>query len=103
MVLGVLVKAGARVRSIDMMYKAVLQTVLFVESEIWVITESMMKVTEEFHHQIDRRIMGKTGQHVGEEGWGWTLTEKSLDTVVIWLMQEYVRRRQATIEDYIET
>ena len=35
----------------------------------WVITETTMKVLEEFHYNIDRRITGNTDRHIGEEGW----------------------------------
>ena len=69
MVLGVLVKAGATVRAKDMFYKVVLQAVLMYGSEIWVITEAMMKVMEGFHYSITQRISGNTEWKVGEEGW----------------------------------
>ena len=67
MVLGVLVKEGATVRARAMFYKAVVKEFLLYGIDIWVIADSMMKVLEEFHHHIDRRIAGNTAQTVGEE------------------------------------
>ena len=39
--------------------KAVMQAVLLYRSEIWVITESTMKVLGGFHNRISQRISGK--------------------------------------------
>ena len=51
-----LTKMGAMVCSHGMMYKAVSQTVLLYGSESWVVTVSMLKVMEVFHHRAARRI-----------------------------------------------
>ena len=69
MVLGVMVKLGVTLRSRLMFYKSVVQAVLFYGSEIWLITDSMMKVLEGFQHCIARRITGKTERRVREERW----------------------------------
>ena len=76
---------------------------LLYGSESWVVTDAMMKVLEGFHHRIDRRITGKTARCVREEGWEWPPVEEALELAGMWPMQEYVRRRQATIEDCIAT
>ena len=88
MVLGVMVKAVATVRSMVMFYKAVVHAVLIYRSEIWFIADSMMKVLEGFHNCIAWRIAGKTARHIG---------------AVLWTIQEYVRKHQSTIEEYITT
>ena len=72
MVSGFLVKAWATVRARVVFYKAIVQAVLIYGSEIWVVTDSMMKVLEGFHNFISLIIMGKTSQHVRSEGWWWT-------------------------------
>ena len=69
MVLKVLEKAGATVRTRVMMYKAVVQTVILYQRYSWVITEETMKVLEECHHRIDRSITEKTARLVAEKGW----------------------------------
>ena len=65
---GVLVKAGATVRAIDMFYKAVMQSFLIYGSDVWVITDSMMKVLKGLHHLIAQRIVGNTERHIRAEG-----------------------------------
>ena len=65
MVLRVLDKMGNEYRAREMLYNAVVQTVLLYGSESWVITEAIMKVLEAFHQRIVRRIMDKTYWRVG--------------------------------------
>ena len=69
MVLRVLDKTGTSVRAREMIYKAVVWTVLLYGIKIWVMKVSMMKVLELFHHCTVRRLTGKNDQHVWEEGW----------------------------------
>ena len=66
MVSRVLEKTGTSVRDRKMIFKEFLQTVLFYGRESWVITGSMMKVLEAFHHYIVRRLTGKTSRNVRE-------------------------------------
>ena len=58
MVAKVLGKLGIPIKSREMMYKAVVQTVLLYERKIWVVTDAMMMVLEEFCHRIARHITG---------------------------------------------
>ena len=81
MVSGVLSKAGVTVQVMAMFYKEVVQVVMLYGSEIWVITDVMMKVLEGFHHRIDKRIMGKTVRKVGAEVWECPPMEDALETV----------------------
>ena len=69
-----------------------MQAVLLYRSDIWVITESMMKVLEVFHHRISRRIAGKTAHHVRLDGWESPPVDKALGAAVLWTMLYYVRR-----------
>ena len=69
MVLRVLEKRGATLRSMEMLYKVVSQTVLLYGSESWVITGAMIKVLEAFHRRIMRRITVNLARRVGGEGW----------------------------------
>ena len=69
MVSRVLVKVEDTVLSRAMLYKVVVQTVLFYGIESLVITYEMMKVLEGFNHLISRGITGKTAQSISEEGW----------------------------------
>ena len=44
------------------LYKAVIQTVLLYESDIWVVMGEMLKVLEGFDHQVSRQIAVKTAR-----------------------------------------
>ena len=68
-VLGVLVKSGATIRAMAMLYKAVVQAVLLYRSEIWVVKYVMIKVMKRLHHHISWRITGNTAHKFREEGW----------------------------------
>ena len=60
MVLRVMEKSGATVQAGGVFYKAVVQVVLIYRSEIWVTTDSIMRVLEGFHRRIYQSITGNT-------------------------------------------
>ena len=47
-----------------MLYKSVVQLVLLYWSESWVVTGSMLKLLEGFHHRVVRSIMGITERRI---------------------------------------
>ena len=69
MVSKVMEKTGVTTRDRKIIYNVLVHTVMLYGSVSWVITETTMKVLEEFHYNIDRRITGNTDRHIGEEGW----------------------------------
>ena len=70
-----------------MFYYSVVQGVLIYWSEIWIITDSMIKVLEGFHHYISQKIVGKMVRCIGVEGWEWPPMEEALEAVVLWYLQ----------------
>ena len=72
---------------------------LIYGSNILVITEATMEVLEVFHHQITSKTTGNMSWRVEEEGW--EFTQEDLKAAGLWPLREYVRRRQATIAEYI--
>ena len=74
-------------------------SVLLYRSEIWVITECIMEVLEDFHHCIAKRTVGKTVRRVRLEVWEWNPMEEDLEAPGLCPMQEYVTRLQYTIEE----
>ena len=62
MVARVLESMGATVRARGAIYKAVAQSVLLYDREMWVVTGEMLKVLTGFHHQAARRITGITAK-----------------------------------------
>ena len=53
-------KMGEMVRAWGMLYNSVLQSVLLYGSESWVVTGTILKVLEGFHHQVARKIIDMT-------------------------------------------
>ena len=61
-------RTGETVQDRGAMYKALMQSVLFYGSEIWVVTGEMLKVLEGFHPRAAQRITGMTAKRrTGEE------------------------------------
>ena len=59
MAVKVVTKSGAKVWVCWVLYQEFVQTVMLYGIKIWVVTASMFKVLEGFHHQVARRIAGK--------------------------------------------
>ena len=54
-----------------------------------------------FHHRISRRIAGMTARRGYGREWEWASLEAALEATWIWLMRGYIRRRKATIAEYV--
>ena len=65
------------------------------------VTDSMMTVLDIFHHIIARRIVGVTARKGDGGEWGWDPLHEALDTMGIFPISEFVRRRQAIIMEYV--
>ena len=64
-------KTGAPIKAREMMYKAVLYIVLLYGSEIWVATDSMVMIIEEFYPRISIRIAEMMVRNVGRWTRNW--------------------------------
>ena len=102
MIARLLVREGASLRARGHFYKAVVQSVLLYGCETWTITATMMKVLDRFHHRVARRISGMVARLVDGE-WFYPPLEAAMEAVGLFPMKVYVRKRQATIEQYIAT
>ena len=93
----VVMKTGANVRALGMLYKAVVQSVILYGSKSLVAKGEMLKLIEGFHNWVARSIMGMTVQHTTGGEWEWPLVVEALETSGIWPIKEYTQQRQATI------
>ena len=84
--MGLLTKAGAKVRSRGMIYKAVEHSVIMYGIEGWVVTRVMFKVLEGFHHQVARRIMGVTEKRVADGEWVYPPVVTALESAELHLI-----------------
>lgn len=102
MVSRVLAREGANPRISGMFYKAVVQSVLLYGSESWNLSSSMLKLLEGFHHQVARRLSGRRARYLQrEDRWFYPPIAEALEICGLHPIQEYLRRRRQTIEDYV--
>ena len=100
MVSRVLTKENATKRAFGNFYKAIVQSVLLYGCETWTVTPTMMKVLEGFHHKVARRIAHMMPYQVDGE-WFYPPLKDALATAGLFPVKEYIRRRQATITQYV--
>ena len=98
----ILEREGATLYAKGMFYVAIIQSILLYGVETWTVTPTMMKVLGTFHNRVARRLAGKMAYRV-RQTWVYPPLAEALDSVGLAPIQEYVRRRQASIEDYIAT
>ena len=90
-------KIGETVRSRGMMYKSVTQLVILYGSDIWVVMGGMLKVLEGFHHRAAMQIKGMMATRGASREWEYPPAAVEMEAVVLHIIREYIRRRQATI------
>jgi len=93
---------GASPRAAGMFYKAIVQSVLLYGCETWVLTEPMLKVLRGFHHRVARRITNKQ-PYLQNGDWIYPPLDEALDAANLEPIDEYIRRRQNHIAQYLAT
>ena len=63
MISKVLTNTAETVQSYGMLYKLVAQKVLLYGSESWMVMGEILKVLEDFHHWVARKITAMTTRH----------------------------------------
>ena len=74
----VLGKTREKIKACATIYKSVVQAVLLYGSEIWVVTDKIMILLEDFYHTIARQSEGMTGRWGYMEVWGCASVDASL-------------------------
>ena len=97
MVVKMLERTGATVRSWGAMYKAVAQSVILYGSKIWVVTGETLKVLEEFHHWAAQQIMRMTEKCGSGRELYYPSVVEAMETVGFHPIRVCIRRRKATI------
>ena len=98
----ILVRDGATPRISGLFYKAVVQAVLLYGCETWVISPTMLKMLEGFHHRAARRISGKRPRLVHGE-WIYPPIAEALEIAGLYPIYHYVAVRHNTIAQHIAT
>ena len=65
----------------------------------WVVTGSMLKVLEVFHHQAAIRILEMMVQCTMSREWEWPLVADALETSGLFTIKYYIQHSQATIAE----
>ena len=65
----VLTKTGETVQYRGILYKSVAHTAILYGSYSWVVMGEMLKVLEELHHILARRIAGMTDWRAEDREW----------------------------------
>ena len=72
---------------------------LLYVSDSWVVTGSMLRVMERFHHQTEKRITGMTAQCT--TSWECPPVAEALETSGPWPIKEYIQHRQDTVAEQV--
>ena len=84
-------------------FKAVIQVVLLFRAETWVVTPRMGTDLGVFQTQVLIRLTGKLPRRETDRTWKYTLAAVATVAAGFLKMEEYVRRRQNTVAQYIAT
>ena len=84
-------------------FKAVIQAVLIFSTETWMVTPRMGTALGGFQTQVERRLTVQLQWRITDGTWKYILTAASRDLEGLLKMEEYVRRRQNTVTQYIAT
>ena len=97
----ILVREGAYPRIWGLFFKAVVQAVLILGSETWVLTPRMERALGSFQHRVVWRITGRKTRREGR--WGYPPLAEEMEEAVFEEIGVYITRRQKKVAQYIMT
>ena len=66
-------------------------------SDMWLITEDMLRILEGFHHRSEKQITGMIEKRGAGRDWEYPLVVAAMEAAGIHPIREYIRRQKATI------
>ena len=96
-------REGADNRVSGNFFKAVVQAVLLLGAETWVLTPKRERVMESFMHGAARRITGKQPRRGGNGKWTYPFLKEAMREAGFEGIRKAVTRRQNTVAQYIAT
>ena len=84
-------------------FKALIQSVLIFGAETWVVIPRMSKALGGFQNQVSIRLTIHLLRKTTEGAWRYTLAAAETEEAGLLTMEEYVRRHQKTVTQYIAT
>ena len=82
-------------------FKAVVQEVLIFGSETWAVPPCMGKALGFFQNQVSRRLTERITRRKLEGKWTYTSAEMAREEARLLTMEDYIRRCQNTVTQYI--
>ena len=99
----ILSREGAAPWVSGLFFKSVIQEVLLLGDETFVVTPRMGKTLGGFHTQVSRRLTGQLLRRTTDRKWRYTLSAAAREEAGFLTMEEYVRRHHNTVAQYIAT
>lgn len=99
----VLTRQGANSKIAGYFYKAVCQSVLLYGCETWVVSQSILRSLEGFHHQVARRLSFqriRLDPNTGE--WIYPPAHLALQSAGLFSMPEYLQRRRQYLVNWVQ-
>ena len=97
----ILSREGATPWLYGFVFKAVIQALMLLGSETWVVTPRMGMSLGGFQTQVARRATGQLPWRTTDGTWKYTSAAAAREAVGFLVMEKYVRRRQNTVAQYI--
>ena len=82
--------------------QAVVQTVLLLGAETWVLSEAIYRKMEGLHVGFLRQITGQRAVRREDENWRKVVSDKVLEKAGTQYLGNYIDRRQATVAEWVE-
>ena len=79
------------------------QSVLILSAETWLVNPHMDQVLGAFQDQVDQKLTGRLPRWQAGGKWEYTFVTTARDEAGFEVMEEYIRRRRKTVAQYIDT
>ena len=97
----VLQSEGVNPKVMGYFYKAIVQAVLLYGSESWTVSESIIRQFRSFHARVVRYLCQRHIRQLPDGTWECPPTAEVLEDAGLESIDEYIRRRRATVRRYI--
>jgi len=96
----VLRSEGMKSRAIGYFYKAIVQAILLLGSETWVVSDAHLRQFRSFHSRVGRHLTGRHIRLLEDGSWYCPPTVDVLEDTGLQTVQEYIRRRRQTVQSF---
>ena len=98
----ILSREGAKLKTMGIFYRTIVQAVLLFDSETWVLTQRQEGLVRSFHNQCARSITRRWNYEKEDGTWHIYRMEETLQLAGLQPVEEYIARRKRTILPYAQ-